>query len=222
MNRAALFDLDRTLLDCNSGRLWVQNEWRGGRISMGSAVWAGWWIGRYSMGMDGGLEKVFETAAMSIQGEQEDIFGARVREWFDTEVRHRLRPGARAAIAKHRAAGDRLAVATTSSPWAGGAARDFYGLDDLICTTFEVVDGVFTGKISKSALGAKKLVRAREWAEGAGFDLADCVFYTDSHSDIPLMEAVGEPVAVNPDRALARFARERGWDIVDWGLSSGR
>jgi HAD superfamily hydrolase (TIGR01490 family) len=222
VSKAALFDLDRTLLDCNSGRLWVQSEWRNGRITMGRAVWAGWWLGRYSLGMDDGLDKVFAQAAITLKDEDEDAFSARVREWFDTEVRHRLRPGARAALDRHRAAGDRLVLATTSSSYAGRVACDFYGLDDLICTTFEVEDGVFTGRILHSALGANKADRAREWAQASGFDLAECSFYTDSHSDLALMEIVGCPVAVNPDRVLARIARDRDWEIVDWGLSTTR
>ena len=219
MNSAALFDLDRTLLDCNSGRLWVQNEWREGRVSMGRAIWAGWWLGRYSLGMDEGLDRVFETAAQSLRGEEEALFEKRVRQWFDTEVCHRLRPGARAALERHRAAGEPLVLATTSSRYAGRAACECFGLDDLVCTTFEVVDGHFTGRILASALGARKADRAEEWAAGKGVELRDCSFYTDSNSDLALLERVGRPVAVNPDRALARTARERGWEIVDWGLS---
>ena len=96
---------------------------------------------------------------------------------------------------------------------------DAFGLDDLICTRFEVIDGVLTGRIAQPALGDAKRDRAREWAERTGIDLQDCTFYTDSHSDLALMEAVGTPVAVNPDRALLRVARSRGWTVVDWGLS---
>jgi len=219
VNSAALFDLDRTLLDCNSGRLWVQKEWRDGRISMGSAVWAAWWLGRYSLGIDDGLEQVFRSAAQTLRGEEEAVFEARVRGWFDTEVRHRLRPGGRAALERHRLAGERLVLATTSSNYAGRAACEHFGLDDLVCTRFEVVDGVFTGRILSSALGASKADRAQEWADATGIDLDQCTFYTDSNSDLALLERVGRPVAVNPDRALARVARERGWEIVDWGLS---
>ena len=78
---------------------------------------------------------------------------------------------------------------------------------------------MFTGRIKASALGPAKAERAVEWAEREGFELADCSFYTDSHSDLALMELVGRPVAVNPDRVLAKAAESRGWEIVDWGLS---
>jgi HAD superfamily hydrolase (TIGR01490 family) len=220
VNRAAFFDLDRTLLDCNSGRLWLQKEWRDGRVSVGGALWATWWLGRYSLGVDRGLKRVFETAVQSLRGESEADFDRRVKAWFASEVRHRVRPGALSALERHRADDDRLVLATTSSTYAGRAACASFGLDHLVCTTFEVDDeGLFTGRIRESALGAEKAKRAEEWADAHDVDLGKSTFYTDSRSDVALMEKVGRPVAVNPDRALTRLARERGWEIVDWGLS---
>jgi phosphoserine phosphatase len=94
-----------------------------------------------------------------------------------------------------------------------------YGLDAAVATTFEVVEGRFTGKVAGMALAHHKLTRVREWADREGVDLADCWFYTDSVTDRALMEAVGHPVAVNPDRPLRALAAEKGWPVVDWGMS---
>ncbi len=215
--RVVFFDLDRTLLDCNSARLWVQEEWRAGGLGVRDLAWAGWWLGRYSLGFESGLETVYATAVERLRGQSEQDMEAHVADWFAREVVHRLRPGAERALARHRAAGDRLVLATSSSPYVGAAACEAYGLSELICTRFEVRDGRFTGAISKLAVGAAKAERAREWAEAEQVDLGSCTFYTDSHTDLALMEAVGNPVVVNPDRRLRNYAMTRSWPIEDWG-----
>lgn len=214
--RAALFDLDGTLLSVNSGTLWVREEWREGTITWRTAAWATWWIARYSMG-HADMDHVIEQATSMYSGHDDAGMMARVRTWFDREVRHKARPGALTALARHREAGDRLVLATTSSVYAARLACEAWGLDDAICTRPEVVEGRLTGRLAASAFGPGKLREARAWGERAGIDLADCTFYTDSYSDRTLLEAVGEPVAIHPDRRLARLARERGWRVEDWG-----
>jgi HAD superfamily hydrolase (TIGR01490 family) len=215
----ALFDLDRTLLDCNSGRLWVAAEWREGRISTRDLAWAGYWLARYSLGLDDGLEQVFDTAVASLQGISEDELDSRVRLWFEREVRHRLRPGGLRALEHHRERGDRLVLATSGTLYAARAAQEAYQLDDIVCTRFEVRDGVFTGRVSDLAVGAAKADRVREWATEEGVELSSCSFYTDSATDLALLEEVGQPRVVHPDRTLARTARQRGWPILDWGTT---
>ncbi len=212
----ALFDLDGTILDCNSGRLWLTAEWRAGRLSSRDAVWGAWWLGRYALGLGAGLDRVFEVAVQQLAGSEEAELDARTRVWFEREVKPRVRRGALRALAAHRAAGDRLVLATTSSLYAARAAAEAFGLDEIVCTRFEVVDGRFTGRISEPALGDAKASRVFEWAERQGVSLAQCTFYTDSATDLRLLAAVGRPVAVEPDRVLRREASRRGWPVVSW------
>lgn len=217
--KAAFFDLDKTLLDVNSATLWVRHEWDAGRLSVRDVAWAGWYIAQYSLGRDA-LEHAFSDAVASLAGQEEALLEARTRRWFEDRIAHRLRPGAREAVERHRAAGDRLVVATSSSRYAGEAAVRAFGLDDLVCSLFEVRDGLFTGKVEASCYGAAKADRVAEWAERNGVDLGRSAFYTDSATDAALLERVGEPVAVNPDRRLLRLASSRGWKVVDWGRAA--
>ena len=217
----ALFDLDRTLIDVNSGHLWVRAEWREGHIGFRQAAWAGWWLMRYRMGLVDGLDGVFEAAARAIEGDSEAELEDRVRVWFDKEVRHHLRPGGRAALERHRAAGDRLVLATSGTLYAARAAAAAYDLDEVVCTELEVVDGVFTGQVSILAVGRGKLDAVSAWAERNDIDLADCTFYSDSYTDVTLLEAVGTPVVINPDGKLRRTAAARGWPVEDWGAAVG-
>jgi putative phosphoserine phosphatase/1-acylglycerol-3-phosphate O-acyltransferase len=217
---AALFDLDRTLLDCNSGRLWVAHEWRAGRIGVRDAAWAAWWLAKYSLGVSGDMVEVFETAVAAYAGEDETVIRERTAQWFDAECAGRLRPGAESALRAHREKGDRLVLATSGTLYSALAALETFGLDDAVCTRMEVAaDGRFTGKVASLAYGDAKLDRAREWAEQNGESLADCAFYTDSVTDAALLDAVGRPVVVNPDPRLARLAAERGWPVVDGGTA---
>lgn len=212
----ALFDLDVTLLDCNSGHLWLRREWQEGRLGVTNAAWAVWMLGKYGLGL-GRLDQAFAQAVGSLRGASEDELAERTRVWFEQDVRGRLRPGGRAALEAHRSAGDRLVLATSGSIYAATEAGRAFGLDAVIGSRFEVVDGRFTGEVASSAFGAEKAARVVEWAAAEGVDLAEAAFYTDSAHDLALLERVGRPVVVNPDRVLKRIAGQRGWEIVDWG-----
>lgn len=216
----ALFDLDRTVIDCNSGRLWLAAEWRAGRVSLRDAAWGSYVLLQYSLGV-AELEDAYAHAVASLAGIEEAAIAERTRVWFEAEVRRRVRPGAVEALTAHREQGHMLVLATSSSAYAADEARSAFGFDDCVSSRFEVDGGRFTGRLSASAFGAAKADRVSEWAVRRGIDLAGCVFYTDSFSDLALLERVGVPVAVNPDRRLRRAAVERGWTVTDWGAARG-
>ena len=216
----ALFDLDRTLIDCNSGRLWLMAEWREGRVGLRELIWGGWWLGRYSLGLEDDLAALFDSAVATMAGQSEDEMDARVQAWFDREVAGRLRPGAAKALKWHVEQGHRCVVATSSSIYAGRAAARHWALDDVIATEFQVEEGRFTGRVKHLAAGEAKATRVRAWSEQHSIQLADCWFYTDSVTDLALLEQVGHPVVVNPDRKLAAVARARSWPTRDWGRAS--
>ena len=184
MSRIALFDLDRTLLDVNSGRLWVQAEWREGRIRARDAAWAAWWLGRYSLGLGDRLDEVFEAAVRSVADQLEAELDDRVTAWFEREVRHHLRPGGREALRVHREAGDRLVLATSGTQYAARAAAHAFGLDEIVCTELEARDGRLTGRISTLALGPAKAVAC------------------GSQGDVTLL-------SIRPERVIIGAAREQ-------------
>ena len=87
---------------------------------------------------------------------------------------------------------------------------EMLGVDRVVATRMVIVDGRYTGEIDFYAYGENKAAAMRELAAESGYDLADCYAYSDSITDLPMLEAVGHPTAVNPDRALRREAAERG------------
>src|SRR5205085_10475724 len=90
------------------------------------------------------------------------------------------------------------------------------GFDGAIGSTCEIVDGVYTGRSLRAAHGEGKAAAVLELATSEKLDLEASTAYSDSYSDVPFLEAVGHPVAANPDRKLRRIARERGWPVVDF------
>jgi len=216
--RIAFFDLDRTLIAENSGALWVRRELQLGYIRPWQALQASAWLAAYELGF-GRMEVVLQRAIASLAGSAERDLRERTSSFYDKYVRPLYRPGARRAIEEHRREGDALVLLTSSSQYLSEHVVRDLKLDALICNRFEVDEsGRYTGRtLGALCFGMGKLQHAHEFAQGNGARLEDSVFYTDSYADLPVLEAVGKPVAVNPDRRLRRIATARHWELVDWG-----
>jgi HAD superfamily hydrolase (TIGR01490 family) len=120
-------------------------------------------------------------------------------------------------IAEHRANGDEVVVLSASGLEVVEPIAALVGADRCLATRMGVADGRYTGVIDYYCYGEEKARAARKIAAEQGYPLADCRAYSDSITDLPLLEAVGHPTAVNPDRALRREAEQRGWPILIFG-----
>jgi HAD superfamily hydrolase (TIGR01490 family) len=162
-----------------------------------------------------------EIAVSNYKGCSAELLREQTAVWFDDEVLPRTRPLARAALDRHRAAGARCVLASSTTQFAAEAARRAYGLHDAVSSRLEVdaVSGCLTGRVAALAFGAGKAQRVREWATAHSVPLQRCTFYTDSFADATLLAEVGVPVCVNPDRRLRALAARRGWRVEDWGRS---
>ncbi len=213
----AFFDLDLTLLAANSGKLWIRRELALGQLSKRTAFQAALWLARYQLGLGGSA--LVSRAISTTQGLIEAELAARTASFYERQVRSLFRPGAIEALATHRACGDRLVLLTASSHFLAEKVGAELKLDAILCNRMEVdAGGLLTGRtVGPICYGDGKLVHAQAEADAHRVSLVDCTFYTDSYSDLPVLEAVGQPVAVNPDPRLRRRAHKRGWPVVDWG-----
>jgi len=219
--RIAFFDLDRTLIRRNSATLWVRFELAAGRMSWCYALHAFSWIMRYNLvAVD--LGEPIRRGAVALAGQREADMRERVQEFYAALIRPLYRPGARAAVHAHRSAGDRLVLLTSSSNYMSELVCGELGLDGYVCNRLEVDPaGCYTGQACEPlCFGAGKVVLAERYAATVGGSLGEATFYTDSHSDLPMLEAVGYPVAVHPDPRLRRLARQRRWPTVNWEQAS--
>ncbi len=213
----AFFDVDRTLIDANSAALWVKRELREGRVSYLTAMRAAGWTLLYELGFVR-IERAIEDAVRTLQGGLEAELAAQVEVFFADEILPRVRPGAAAALHRHQGAGEPIALLTSSSNYVAAHLAEAVGAAHILSNAFETDDnGRFTGDpVRPLCYGAGKLLHAERLAAELGVTLEDCAFYTDSYSDLPVLERVGRPVAVHPDPRLRRLANQRGWPIERW------
>jgi HAD superfamily hydrolase (TIGR01490 family) len=213
---AAFFDMDHTLLRCNSGTLWIRFLRRRGEISLWKLLRAMSWIARYKLSLID-LEAVTKIATLDVRGDDEQAMREKALLFFRSEVVQQVSPLARAALEHHREEGHMLAILSSSSPYVTEPLAEHLGIEHVLCTRPVVENGRFLGThVPPACAGAGKVHWAERFAGERDVDLAASYFYTDSYSDLPMLERVGQPRVVNPDARLRRHARRAGWSTAEW------
>jgi len=214
--RAAFFDLDKTLVRVNTGPLYVRWRMRQRQMGLRDLARVSWWSLQYTLGvLDAGA--VSRAAAATLAGVDEAAFRRECAGWVRAEVLPHVTQKARSTLERRRDEGYTCALLTSTSPYVADPVAEALDVAHVLCSRVEVRDGRFTGDIEPPlCYGPGKVERARRWAEAHGADLSRSVFYTDSVTDLPMLEAVGEQRVINPDPRLERVARRRGWAIESW------
>ncbi len=117
-------------------------------------------------------------------------------------------------IEEHRLAGRDIVIVSTSGAEVVGPIGEMLGADRVVATRMEIADGRYTGGIEHYVYAEEKARSVRSLADSLGYDLAACYAYSDSVTDVPMLEAVGHPHAVNPDKELRRIATANGWPVL--------
>ena len=220
---AAFFDMDGTLLSSNviETYLWVRLRELdgGGRLAE---------LGRIAAKVPSLVQAERRSRSDFLRGVYREYAGARLADLeevadqaLNDHILSRLSPDAVRRIREHRAAGHRTVLITGAIRPLTRALRPLF---DHIEAADLAVDrrGVCTGHLAASPLvGESRAAWMQSYAAEHGIDMAASFAYADSHSDLPLLAAVGHPVAVRPDVALYRHARRSHWDVADWASPSG-
>jgi HAD superfamily hydrolase (TIGR01490 family) len=216
MRVAAFFDMDRTLLRCNTGTQWIKFLRRRGEISTWKALRAMAWIARYKLSIID-MEAVTGLAVADLAGDLEADMLEKARAFFAEEVLGEIAPKGLDALSFHRREGHLVALLTGSTPYVAELLARHLGIEHVLCTRLSVEGGRFTGRhIAPACAGDGKVVWADRFARERDVDLAASWFYTDSYSDLPMLRRVGVPRIVNPDTRLRRHAARAGWPTEEW------
>jgi HAD superfamily hydrolase (TIGR01490 family) len=215
--RAALFDMDRTLVRKETASLYVAYQRAIGEARRRDVLRTLYWVAQYTAGILD-APAVATRALRTLAGMHESVLAARCDDWFRRYVEPHVCDLGRRAVEEHRARGDVLAIVTGASPYAARPLARRLGIPNVVSSELEIDErGMFTGGyVAPLCFGAGKIERTERLARTLGFSLRESVFYSDSITDLPLLEAVAEPVVVNPDSRLRRVAKQRGWRIESW------
>src|ERR671913_70448 len=221
MGGAAIFDLDRTLLQGGTGPLLSRAMYDLGVVTRrlpGERL------------LYGLFDRVGETlpsillarqATLVAKGREMASFDAAAVAAAET-IAAVIHPFAISLIEQHKAAGRPVVLATTTPYHLIAPLAERLGFDHVVATRYRITDGRFDGALSGRFVWSRgKLAAVREWAESEGVDLSESFAYSDSIYDLPLLSAVGRPAAVNPDPRLSLYALTRGWPIVHFDVSPG-
>jgi HAD superfamily hydrolase (TIGR01490 family) len=219
VSAAAFFDLDRTLLRRSSALALAGSFRERGLISRWTLAKAAAW--QLLFVARGASHEAVRRAAEDGLRVLRGFTPAELRELVGEALEPVLRPLVYAEplrlLEQHRERGEpAYVVSATLQEIVEEIAADL-GFDGALGTVCEVRDGAYTGRALRALHAQAKAECVRELAEREGFDLAACTAYSDSHTDLPFLEAVGHPVAVNPDRELRRVADGRGWPVLEFG-----
>ncbi|MCC8987545.1 MAG: HAD-IB family hydrolase [Candidatus Contendobacter sp.] len=136
-------------------------------------------------------------------------------QFIEEKIGPILLPKATALLDRHRIAGDTLLIITATNRFITAPIAERLAVAHLLATEAEFSDGRYTGRsVGIPCFQQGKVARLSEWLAETGHDLAGSWFYSDSHNDLPLLNQVDHPVAVDPDEALASHAVERGWPMI--------
>jgi HAD superfamily hydrolase (TIGR01490 family) len=213
---AAFFDLDRTLISGSSAFYFGVAAWRNKLIPSGDLLRDG--VRALSFKLFGATdersESVRDRILAAVEGsEQADLIA--LNEEIVPRILDRIRPESRGLIDMHHEAGRDCWIVSASPVEMVAPLASALGMEGAIATTSEVVDGRYTGRLDGPFVyGDGKAEAIGKLAAERGYDLRLSYSYSDSASDLPMMEMVGHPVAVNPDGPLETVAHQRGWPIV--------
>ena len=210
---AALFDMDKTIISENSATMYMRHRYDQGEVS-------GWDLAkglgaylRYKVGM---LDIRAWTKSMMVdfKGREEQDLAHEGRVLFGAVLRETIYPEAAQLIQKHRNEGHAVAIVSGATRYIVEPVADFLEVKHCLYTRLEVEDGVLTGRVLEPlCFDEGKIYWIQQFIEEQNVDLARSYFYTDSVTDLPLLELVGHPVVTNPDPVLYRTAVRRRWPV---------
>jgi HAD superfamily hydrolase (TIGR01490 family) len=210
----ALFDLDNTLLSDDSDFLWGCFLVEKGLVDKATYDAANQ---RFYAEYKQGTLDIFEFLTFSLKPltqfsmlELDELH----KEFMEKHIHPAMTEKGLTQIQHHRDKGDITVIITATNRFVTEPIAKAFNVDDLIATDPEIINGEYTGQVTGTPCFQKgKITCLNQWLENTSHDLENSTFYSDSHNDIPLLEIVTNPIAIDPDDELRVIAEERNWEI---------
>lgn len=212
----AFFDLDETLLAKNSGKVFWDYCLENKIYSPLEMGYLGFSLFKFLVGFDE-TEDFVRSWASVFKGWSEEKMQDITRELFASGIKPVIRSAAENEVARHRAAGARTVILSASTRYVCEPVKDHLAMDEALCTALDIQNGQFTGTLASPYIfGEQKYLSALSYCQENGYDLGKCYYYGDAYTDRFVMEAVGFPVCVSPDKKLRAYAAQKNWSVVEW------
>jgi len=211
----AIFDLDNTLLSIDSDHAWGEFLVEQGAVDPVAYREANErFLADYNAGtLD--MAAFLEMALKPLAENTPEQLAAWHQQFMASKIEPHILPKAEELLARHRTKGDTMLIITATNRFITGPIAERLGVDDLIAVEPEMVDGRYTGRVDGvPSYREGKVIRLQAWLEAQDITMDGAWFYSDSHNDLPLLEKVDHPVAVDPDDTLRKVAEERNWRIM--------
>lgn len=211
----AIFDLDNTLLSIDSDHAWGEFLLEQGAVDPVAYREANErFMADYNAGtLD--MDAFLKMALKPLADNTPEQLSAWHQQFMASKIEPSILPKAEELLARHRTKGDTLLIITATNRFITAPIAERLGVDHLIAVNPEVNQGRYTGRVSGiPSYREGKVTRMNQWLEQQDISLDGAWFYSDSHNDLPLLEKVDHPVAVDPDDTLRKVAEERQWRIM--------
>jgi HAD superfamily hydrolase (TIGR01490 family) len=211
----AIFDLDNTLLSIDSDHAWGEFLLEQGAVDPVAYREANErFMADYNAGtLD--MAAFLEMALKPLADNSPEQLSAWHQQFMASKIEPNILPKAEELLARHRTKGDPLLIITATNRFITAPIAERLGVDHLIAVNPEVKEGRYTGRVSGiPSYREGKVTRLEKWLEDQDLTMEGAWFYSDSHNDLPLLEIVEHPVAVDPDDTLREIAKERQWRIM--------
>jgi HAD superfamily hydrolase (TIGR01490 family) len=213
----ALFDLDNTLLADDSDYLWGCFLVDKGLVDKATYESANQ---RFYEEYKQGMLDIYEFLAFSLKPLTQyspEKLGELHNEFMEKRIQPIMTAKGIQKIRQHHNKGDVTVIITATNRFVTAPIAAAFGVDDLIATDPEMIDGKYTGRVAGTPCYREgKVTRLNQWLAATSHDLRDSTFYSDSHNDLALLECVSRPVAVDPDDELKATALKRNWEICSF------
>jgi len=215
---AAFFDLDKTIIAKSSSMAFTKPFHAGGLITRGAMLRSAYAQFVYLVGGadHDQMEKIRAFMSQLVEGWDVETVKEIVAETLHHVVDPIVYDEAVSLMEEHRAVGRDVVIVSTSGTEVVEPIGELLGADDVIASRLAIVDGRYTGEIDYYAYAEEKAAAIEALAAERGYDLEECFAYSDSITDAPMLEVVGHPHAVNPDKDLRRLAAAKGWPILQF------